>query len=35
MSEQRAVAGISEAEYVATVDVLRRLVENLEREDAT
>ncbi len=32
---QRAVAGISEAEYVATVGVLRRLVENLERDDAS
>ena len=31
---QRAVAGISETEYLTTVGVLRRLVENLERDDA-
>ena len=31
---QRATEGISEAEYAGAVDVLRRLVENLERDDA-
>jgi|SRR5262245_5372374 len=31
---QRAMDGISEAEYAGTVNVLRRLVENLERDDA-
>lgn len=30
---QRAVAGISESEYVSTVKVLRRLVENLEGDE--
>ena len=31
---QRAMRGISESEYASTVTVLRRLVENLERDEA-